>query len=73
MLKSIFRRVDISINAHSTQSIAIVAHHDRAGNPVPDLHQKQQFQLCIEVLSKHYPNAEVAGLWLDSEWSVVEY
>jgi hypothetical protein len=48
--ESIFRRVDISIRAHASKGIAIVAHHDCAGNPVPDSEQVLQIQLCIGIL-----------------------
>jgi hypothetical protein len=65
--ESIFRRVDISIRAHASKGIAIVAHHDCAGNPVPDSEQVLQIQLCIEILSERYPKVEVVGLWLDKK------
>ena len=68
--KSIFRRVEISIQAHLSKGIAIVAHHDCAGNPIPDSEQRQQLQTCLELLSKRYPQLEVVGLWLDEYWKV---
>ena len=71
--ESIFERVDKSIRSHASKSIAIVAHHDCAGNSVPDSQQVHQIQKCIEILSNRYPHAEVIGLWLDMKWSVNEY
>jgi len=71
--ESIFERVDVSFRAHASKGIAIVAHHDCAGNPVPDSQQVHQIQQCIEILSNRYPHVEVIGLWLDRNWSVNEY
>ena len=71
--KSIYRRVEVSIQAHSSKGIAIVAHHNCAGNPIPDSEQRQQLIDCIEILSKRYREMEVLGLWLDQNWTVHEY
>ncbi|MFC1922251.1 carbonic anhydrase [Chloroflexota bacterium] len=71
--ESIFKRVDVSIRAHASKGMAIVAHHDCAGNPVPDSQQVHQIQQCIEILSKRYPHMEVIGLWLDKNWNVHEH
>jgi hypothetical protein len=68
--KSIFRRVEVSILAHFSQVMAVVAHHDCAGNPVSDSEQKQQLRICLEILSQRYPRMEVVGLWLDQNWAV---
>ena len=71
--KSIFRRVEVSIQAHFSKGIAIVAHHDCAGNPIPDSEQQLQIQICQEILSKRYPEVEVLGLWLDQNWTLQEF
>jgi hypothetical protein len=39
MAASINKRVDVSIRAHDSRGLAIVAHNDCAGNPVPDEEQ----------------------------------
>jgi len=70
---SIFRRVEVSIEAHSSQDIAIIAHHDCAGNPVTDSEQRQQLKECLETLAKRYPNMALLGLWLDGNWTIHEY
>lgn len=71
--ESIFRRVGISIQAHASKNLAIVAHYDCAGNPIPDSEQRQQLNICLEMLSNKYPQLEVVGLWLDSNWTIREY
>jgi len=70
---SVFRRVEVSIEAHSSKQIAIVAHHDCAGNPVPDSEQKQQIYSCLENLARRYPHMELLGLWLDQDLRIHEY
>ena len=70
---SIFRRVELSIQAHASKGIALVAHHDCAGNPISDSEQIQQIQKCLITLSNRYPQLEVIGLWLDKDWTVQEF
>jgi len=70
---SVFRRVEVSIEAHSSKQIAIVAHYDCAGNPVPDSEQKQHIYSYLEILAKRYPQMELLGLWLDQDWRIHEY
>lgn len=68
--QSIYRRVDISINAHQSVGIAVVAHHDCAGNPVPEEEQKKQLQASVRVLADRYPQMEVIALWVGDTWTV---
>ncbi|MCK4752137.1 MAG: hypothetical protein KAS75_01730 [Planctomycetes bacterium] len=70
--KSILQRIDISINNHKSTGVAIVAHHDCAGNPLDDQTQMGQLQLAANFLLSRYPNVEIIGLWVDSNWSVTE-
>jgi len=69
---SILRRVEISIAAHRSRSIAIVAHADCAGNRIPDEDQRKQLMTCIRMLRERYAECEVIGLWLDDSWTVSE-
>jgi hypothetical protein len=69
----IFRRISVSVHAHSSLGIAIVAHHDCAGNLIPDDEQIRQICECLDILSNHLPQLEVIGLWLDENWKVHEY
>lgn len=70
--RSIFARVDISLEAHDSCGIAVVAHHDCAGNPVPEAEQRRQLQQSVAAVASRYPGAEVIGLWVDNTWSVRE-
>ena len=53
--RSIFQRADLSLRVHSTSGTAIVAHHDCAGNPMPDSAQMLLLQICLEPLAERYP------------------
>lgn len=70
--KSIFLRTDISVNNHNSTGIAIIAHHDCAGNPVDDQIQIAQLAPAAGFLASHYPNVDIIGLWVDSNFSVTE-
>jgi hypothetical protein len=63
--EGLLRSVEISIEAHDTTQVAIVAHSQCAGNPVPDAKQKEQLRRAIAVVSDRFPQLEVIGLFLD--------
>jgi len=68
--ETLLENVGISMKAHGSNKIAVVAHHDCAGNPAPDRVQKQQVASAIARLNETYPRAEVIGIWLDAQWIV---
>ena len=70
IIASIFKRIDISVNKHKSELIAVVGHFDCAGNPGPDDQQKRQVRSAIELLQDTYPKIEIIGLWVDSNWEV---
>lgn len=66
----ILENLDISMDKHGSRKVAVVAHHDCAGNPVSDKTQKQQIVAAVARLENLYPDVEVAGLWLNENWIV---
>lgn len=69
-VESIKQRVNISIQAHGSKLIAIVAHHDCAGNPVAKETQHEQIKLALKNLSVwNYP-VQLIGLWVNENWEV---
>ena len=70
--KSILRRTDISITNHKSKGIAVIAHYDCAGNPADEQKQISQLVQAISFLAVCYPNTEAIGLWVDSNWKVIE-
>ena len=69
---SVLRRLEISVNKHNSCAIALVAHHNCAGNPAPKDKQIEQLNASMKYVSQKYPNLPVIGLWLDENWSVSE-
>ncbi|MGH8913847.1 MAG: carbonic anhydrase [Acidimicrobiia bacterium] len=55
----------VSIEAHNTSQVAIVAHSECAGNPVPDSQQKAQLRRAAVVVSERFPELEVIALFFD--------
>ena len=66
--ETLLANLDVSMDAHGSRHIAVVAHHDCAGNPVADTTQKQQVATAVAWLSGRHPDAEVVGLWLGDNW-----
>jgi hypothetical protein len=71
-LDSIYRRIDISVGPHGSRGIALVGHHDCAGNPISEAEQRVQTAEGVKALAERYPLVEVIGLWVDSDWVVHE-
>ena len=71
-VKTIFDRLDISVEKHHSVGIAIVGHHDCAGNPVAKEDHLKHIQKGITLLRQQYENLEIIGLWVDNQWEVHE-
>ena len=69
-LVSIKKRLDISVNKHSSNNIAVVGHYDCAGNPVEKSIQLEHIKLAIKTIESWKFNAQVIGLWVDDNWDV---
>ena len=72
LVASIFRRVDISLERHGSAGIAIVGHHDCAGNPSPEDDQIAHLERAVQRIRQRYSDAEVIALWIDEKWKVRE-
>ncbi len=69
-LESIKRRIDISINKHGSSVIALVGHHDCAGNPVDRSIQESQLRKSVEKIRSWKYDAEIICLYVNEDWSV---
>jgi hypothetical protein len=67
---SIYHRIDLSIEVHHSNGIAVVAHHDCARNPTSKERQLQDLRKSAAGLRSRYPDVPVVALWIDDEWSV---
>ncbi len=62
--------LDLSVAQHGSRDIAVVAHHDCAGNPTSDKVQRDQILEAMARVSTRHPDAELVGLWVDRNWTV---
>lgn len=63
---TLLANLGVSLTGHGSTQVAVVAHHDCAGNPVSDKVQKEQIGTAVARLRESYPEAEFIGLWLDA-------
>ena len=71
-LASIKRRVRISVENHQSVGIAVVGHHDCAGNPSSEIEQNRQTLAAVRRIQKAFNHIPVIGLWVDENWNVSE-
>ena len=72
LINSIIKRVDISVNKHGSEKIAVVGHYDCAGNPTQKEQQNKQTLKSVKFLKTRYPKIEIIGLWVNENWEVTE-
>ncbi len=71
-LTSIKRRVKISVNHHLSVGIAVVGHHDCAGNPLAEIEQSRHTIAAVRRIQNAFAQVPVIGLWVDEDWNVLE-
>jgi hypothetical protein len=69
---STLQHTALSIGEHNSVAIAVVAHHECAGNPVSDEEQIEQLHLAADSLAKQFPALPIICLWVDDTWTVNE-
>ena len=62
--------VQISVTAHQSNLVAVVGHHDCAGNPVCKDVQLKDLSLAIKTVESWRFNVKIVGLWVDEKWKV---
>ena len=72
LVESIKRRVAISVEKHGSKVIAVVGHHDCAGNPADREIQLHHTLNAIDLVKKWSFGVHVLGLWVDESWQVHE-
>ncbi|MBU4265970.1 MAG: hypothetical protein L6243_05045 [Candidatus Altiarchaeales archaeon] len=72
ILDSIRKRVEISITRHASKLVAIVGHHDCAGNPGEKKIQLEHITAAIKTVKSWDFDVKLVGLWVDENWKVCE-
>jgi len=71
-VESIERRIRISLEHHHSVGIAVIGHHDCAGNPSSRSEQRQHTAAAVFSLQRRFGHIPVIGLWVDEHWEVSE-
>ena len=69
VIQSIIHKVKISLEKHNSVGIAIVGHHDCAGNPSSKEKQLEHLRIAVQFLSSQV-DASIIALWVDKNWQV---
>jgi len=72
IIENIKKRVDVSVNHHGSNVVAIVGHYDCAGNPVGKDEQILQLKKSEEIVKSFGFSAEIILLWVEGDWQTVE-
>ena len=67
---SIKSRVELSVNKHGSRLIAIVGHHDCAGNPADKDEQLGHLHAAARLVQKWGLQAKLILLWINEDWRV---
>ena len=63
------KKVEISVEKHNSQIIAVAAHYDCAGNPENKDAQKQHLRKAVNVITLWgFPAKTIIALWLDENF-----
>lgn len=69
IIEQLKKKVAISVEKHGSQIIAIIAHHDCAGNPVSEDLQKEHLKKALDVITSwNFPVKKIIALWLDEDF-----
>jgi len=63
------KKVEISVEKHNSQIIAIAAHYDCAGNPENEDVQKEHLREAVNVITSWgFPVKKIIALWLNENF-----
>ncbi|GGH84596.1 carbonic anhydrase [Pullulanibacillus pueri] len=69
-LQAIQAKVQVSYGPHGSKVIAIVGHHDCAGNPIPKDEKVEQIKQSVELIRSWGLEVKVLGLYVNKNWEV---
>lgn len=69
-IKAIQAKVQVSVDAHGSQTLAVVGHEGCAGNPVPREKKWEEIKEAVEVVRNWDYGIDVIGLYVNGDWEV---
>ncbi|MGC9168898.1 MAG: carbonic anhydrase [Desulfurella sp.] len=70
LVDSIKSKLVVSVEKHGSKVIAVVGHHDCAGNPSDKQTQINQIKNSINLIKTWFNDVEIIGLWVNEKWQV---
>jgi hypothetical protein len=70
LVNSIKSRVELSVKKHGSKLIAVVAHHDCAGNPSGKDEQLKHLEAATRLVQSWGFQTKLLKLWVDENWKV---
>lgn len=64
-IEELRRKVQITVDVHKSEYIAVAGHQDCAGNPASDEEHHEQIKKSVEVIKGWGFNLPVVGLWVN--------
>ncbi len=72
IVESVFNRLKISVEKHTSVGIAVAGHYGCAGNPATRQAQAEHTLDAVKCIKLRYPDIETIGLWVNENWEVSE-
>ena len=69
-LKDLDKKMDISLNAHGSNTVFIAGHYDCAGNDVDKDEHIKHIKSSVKLLKNLYKDVSVTGLWINEEFKI---
>ena len=66
----ILKRILVSRDKHKSKQLALVAHHDCAGNPVSKEKRMEQLTQAAKIMATWNLEMNILMLWVDENWKV---
>jgi len=70
--RSTLRRVGLSIDAHNSRVVSVVAHEGCVGNPVGREQQLEQLAESARFVAERFPDVLTIGLWVGEQGHITE-
>lgn len=70
IVTSVKEKMAISLEKHNSTAIAVVGHHDCAGNCVCREDHYSHVKQSVQVLKENYPQVKILGLYVNEDWKV---
>ncbi len=69
-IEAIKNKIQISQGAHGSETVAIIGHHDCAGNPIPKAEKCVQIKKAVDLVDSWGFPVKVIGLYVNEDWDV---